>query len=210
MRKALVLSLSFLLLSTALAVRNEAATPTKGTLATITGSVKDNKGNPLAGALVSLLKEGVKHAVKEARTDHDGNFIAKVIPGRYRIRAMANGFSEVVFASVDVRPSQELVYRFNLEPAGNGNTLPERRRDREDVKWTLRSAQRSRSIFQVNEGEDATVAAVTQAENEPVEVRTDESELSENSTSHSRTREYSKLILLAMPMALHTSGKTLP
>lgn len=190
MRKAIGLSLSFLVLTTALVVQNDAATPTKSSLATITGSVKDNKGNPLAGALVSLLKEGVKHVVKEARTDQEGNFIAKVVPGRYGIRAMANGFGEVVFASVDVRASQELVYRFNLEPVGNGNTLPERRRDREDVKWTLRSSQRSRSIFQVNEGDDSTVAAVTDAQNPPSENETitSEDDVSESSTSHSRTR----------------------
>jgi len=131
-------------------------------LATITGSVRDNKGNPLAGALVSLLKEGVKNVVKEARTDRQGNFIARVLPGRYGIRAIANGFTEVSFDAVDVRASQELSYKFNLEPIGNGNTLPERRRDRDDVKWVLRSAQGRRSVFQIREGEDADVQAATQ------------------------------------------------
>jgi len=29
-------------------------------MATITGTVRDNKGNPLAGALVKLLREGAK------------------------------------------------------------------------------------------------------------------------------------------------------
>ena len=102
---------------------------------------------------MSLVREGVK-TVKEARTDKQGNFIAKVSPGRYGIKAIANGFSEVVFTAVDVKAQQELVYRFNLEPVGYGNTLPERRRDRDDVKWTLRSAQPRRSIFQAQEGED--------------------------------------------------------
>ena len=115
-------------------------------LATITGTVRDNRGNPLAGALVSLVREGVK-TVKEARTDRQGNFVAKVLPGRYGIKAIANGFSEVVFTPVDVKAQQELVYRFNLEPVGYGNTLPERRRDREDVKWTLRSAQHATFSF---------------------------------------------------------------
>jgi protocatechuate 3,4-dioxygenase beta subunit len=64
------------------------AAPAKS-LGTITGSVKDNKGNPLAGALVSLLREGAKQVAKEARTDDKGNFIAKVVPGRYGIRAIA-------------------------------------------------------------------------------------------------------------------------
>jgi hypothetical protein len=175
MRRTLALSLSLFVLAT-LAIDTQAATNTR--LATITGSVRDNKGNPLAGALVSLLREGAKQ-VKEAKTDRYGNFIAKVTPGRYGIRAIANGFSEVVFNSVEVRASQELVYRFNLEPTGFGNTLPERRRDRDDVKWTLRSAQTRRSIFQVQEGEDSTVAAVTDAQSQP---DTDPSEIAVNDT----------------------------
>src|SRR6185503_15779761 len=157
------------------------AAGSKKSLATITGTVLDNRGNPLQGAVVSLVREGIK-TVKEARTDRQGNFIAKVLPGRYGIKAIANGFSEVVFTSVDVKAQQELVYRFNLEPVGYGNTLPERRRDREDVKWTLRSAQPRRSIFQVQEGEDESIKAAIEtqtAEAAPVEtapeIRTDDS-----------------------------------
>jgi hypothetical protein len=167
------------------AVSDAQAKPTKGALATISGSVQDNKGNPLAGALVFLIRDGVKQTAKEAMTDRQGNFIAKVFPGRYGIKAIANGFNEVVFASVEVRASQELIYRFNLEPIGYGNTLPERRRDREDVKWTLRSAQSRRSIFQVQEGEDSTIKAVTEeaTESTPVETAPDATTQTENSGS---------------------------
>src|SRR5215212_2609935 len=167
MRRAFGFGLSLLALVSF--VSNDAlAASSKKSLATITGTVRDNRGNPLAGALISLVREGVK-TVKEARTDKDGNFIAKVLPGRYGIKAIATGFSEVVFTSVDVKAQQELVYRFNLEPVGYGNTLPERRRDRDDVKWTLRSAQTRRSIFQAQEGEDSTIKAVTDAENQTAE-----------------------------------------
>lgn len=131
----------------------------KGSLATITGSVKDDKGNPLAGALVSLLKDGANVVIKETRTSNDGRFMAKIAPGRYSIRAIAEGFNAVAFASVEVRASQELIYRFNLEPIGSGKTLPERRKDREDVRWILRSAQTRRSIFQVQEGSDEDIKA---------------------------------------------------
>ena len=134
-----------------------AARAGKGSLATITGSVKDDKGNPLAGALVSLLKDGANVVIKETRTSNDGRFSAKIAPGRYSIRAIAEGFNAVAFASVEVRPSQELIYRFNLEPLGSGKTLPERRKDREDVRWILRSAQTRRSIFQVQEGSDEDI-----------------------------------------------------
>ncbi len=132
----------------------------KTTLATITGSVRDSQGNPLSGALVSLIKEGANKVIKQTRTGSDGSFEAKISPGRYGIRAIAEGFNAVVFESVEVRASQELVYRFNLEPVGSGKTLPERRRDRDDVRWVLRSSHTTRSIFQAQEGEDEDLRAV--------------------------------------------------
>lgn len=160
MRRAFGFSLSLLALVSLLSVDTLAAS-SKKPLATITGTVRDNHGNPLAGAFVSLIREGAK-AVKEARTDKEGNFIAKVLPGRYAIKAFADGFSEVAYTAVDVKAAQELAYKFNLEPVGYGNTLPERRRDRDDVKWSLRSKHPSRSIFQNREGEDSTIQAVTE------------------------------------------------
>ena len=158
MRRAFGFSL-FLIALVSFITSDTLAASSKKSLATISGTVRDHRGNPLSGALVSLVREGFK-TVKEARTDREGNFVTKVLPGRYGIKAIANGFSAVVFAEVDVKAQQELVYKFNLEPVGSGNTLPERRRDREDVKWTLRSAQPKRSILQIDEGEDAIVKAV--------------------------------------------------
>ena len=168
MRRAFRLSLSVLALVSFIS-SDALAAGSNRQLATITGTVLDNRGNPLAGALVSLTREGLKTTVKHIATDRHGTFIAKVLPGRYGIKAIATGFSEVVFTSVDVKAQQELVYRFNLEPVGYGNTLPERRHDRDDVKWTLRSAQSKRSIFQVQEGEDSTIKAVTASEDQTAE-----------------------------------------
>jgi Carboxypeptidase regulatory-like domain len=155
-----LLSLILTVLSACLCLQAPSVNASKGSLATITGAVLDNKGNPVSGALISLLREGATKVVKQTRTDGAGKFTARIMPGRYGIRAIAQGFNEVVFSSVEVRASQELVYRFNLEPIGSGRTLPETRKDREDVKWTLRSAQTRRSIFQVQEGEDSDIQAV--------------------------------------------------
>ncbi len=132
----------------------------KGNLATITGAVLDNKGNPVTGALISLLKDGAGKVIKQTRSDAAGRFVTRISPGRYGLRAMAAGFNEVVFSSIEVRASQELIYRFNLEPVGAGKTLPELRKDRDDVKWSLRSTHTRRSIFQVQEGEDGDIAAL--------------------------------------------------
>src|SRR2546428_8856773 len=127
-------------------------------LATITGTVRDNKGAPLAGAVIQLMREGAKAIVKQTYSGRDGSFTAKIPAGRYSLRAIADGFSEVLFSSVTVSPSEEIIYRFNLEPVGSGRTLVEQRADRDSVKWRLRAAQSHRSIFQANEGDNPTIA----------------------------------------------------
>lgn len=209
MRRALSLSLSWLALVSLVAGLAHAATPSKS-LATITGTVVDHKGKPLVGALVSLLREGAKNAAKEARTDDKGNFVAKVLPGRYGIRAIATGFAEVVFSSVEVKASQELVYKFNLEPVGYGNTLPERRRDREDVKWALRSAQTKRTIFQNNEGEDPTVQAVNDAEAQAADASTMETAPTETADSGTRNSRVQTRGILETYFASNSFGQSYP
>jgi hypothetical protein len=138
-------------------------------LATISGTVRDNKGAPLAGALIELIREGANQVVKQTRSAADGSFSARIPAGRYSLRAIATGFSEVLFTSVQVSPSAEIAYRFNLEPANSPRTLVNQRGDKDNVKWTLRSAQSRRSIFQANEGDDATVDAVEQSNDEVAE-----------------------------------------
>jgi Carboxypeptidase regulatory-like domain len=165
MKRGLGLVLSLVVFSAVLSFGASPALAGKAAFATITGSVKDNAGNPLSGALISLIKDGATGVIKYTRTGSDGRFSAKILPGRYAIRAIADGFNAVAFASVEVRASQELVYRFNLEPIGSGKTLPERRKDREDVRWILRSAQTRRSIFQVQEGDDEDIKAALGIEN---------------------------------------------
>ena len=88
-------------------------------LATVTGIVRDHRGMPLAGALIQIIREGAK-TVTETRTSADGSFSAKIPAGRYSLKAVAVGFSDVLFSSVSVAPSAEIAYRFNLEPVGAG------------------------------------------------------------------------------------------
>jgi hypothetical protein len=133
-------------------------------LATITGTVRDNKGMPLGGAVIQLIREGANQLVRQTRSAADGSFSARIPAGRYSLKAMAEGFSEVLFSSVQVNPSAEIAYRFNLEPAHSGRTLVDQHRDRDNVKWTLRAVQGRRSIFQANEGDDPTIAAAENSE----------------------------------------------
>ncbi len=158
----------------AVSAANAAPPNGKGTrgLATITGSVRDNKGAPLAGALVQLIREGAKQVIKQTYTAADGSFSAKIPAGKYSLKAIAAGFSEVLFESVQVNPSAEIAYRFNLEPVNSPRTLVNQRSDKDNIKWTLRADQNRKSIFQENSGKDATVAAVESASDGNVEQQT--------------------------------------
>ncbi len=160
MRKALRVGLSLLALSALCVASAPQALGLGGArFGVITGTVRDNKGNPLAGALVSLLSEAAGEIVKQTRSAADGSFSTRIAPGRYSVRAEANGFNQALFSSVYVRPSDQLIYRFNLEPVGVGRTAPERRPDRDSAKWRIRANQGRRSVFQIDEGVDPTVDA---------------------------------------------------
>jgi hypothetical protein len=129
-------------------------------LGRISGTVLDAQGNPVPGAVVKILRDGFNEVVKETKSAPDGSFVARVTPGRYLVRALADGFTPATFTSVQVTSSTELVYRFNLQPAGEGRTAPERRPDRNDPKFRLRAAQARRSIFNADGADDETVNKV--------------------------------------------------
>jgi hypothetical protein len=133
-------------------------------LGTVTGLVRDNKGQPLAGAVIQFVKEGAGHVVKQTSTGRDGTFTARVLPGKYLLTALAQGFNSVSFGAVQINPSDEISYRFNLEPLGQGRTAPERRNDRNDPKWRLRSAQSRRSVFQMDGARIETAETAEAAE----------------------------------------------
>lgn len=145
---AFVLTVGYLAAPSSVNGATSVKTPAYGT---INGSVHDSKGNPVAGAVISVVRAGASAVVKELRSSGDGSFIAKIAPGKYNLSAAAAGFDAVAFNDVDVRRSQQLYYRFNLTPLGAGRTLPERRSDRDSAKWRLRSSQSRRSILQVTE-----------------------------------------------------------
>ena len=122
-------------------------------LATIKGMVRDNGGTPIADATVAIFRVGTTKLLKEVRSAADGSFLAKIFPGTYTVLAVAQGYNPVTLDAVEVNGSAQLTYGFKLERAGSGNTLPEKRLDRNNPKWVIRSAQTSRSIYQNTEGD---------------------------------------------------------
>jgi Carboxypeptidase regulatory-like domain len=130
----------------------------------IKGMVRDNTGNPIADATVAIFRVGTSQLLKQVTSNADGSFLARILPGTYTILAVAEGFNPVTLSAVEVNRSTELVYGFKLERSGNGNTLPEKRADRNSSKWRIRAAQSRRSIYQNREG-SAPVDKTATAEN---------------------------------------------
>ena len=122
-------------------------------LAVIKGVVRDDGGSPIADATVAIFRAGTSTLLKQVQSATDGSFLARVAPGTYTVLAVAQGFNPVTVSDVEVLRSAQLIYGFKLERAGGGNTLPEKRLDRNNPKWARRSATLSRSIYQNTEGD---------------------------------------------------------
>jgi hypothetical protein len=146
---------------------SEVAFEKKAELGIIKGIVRDDAGNPIADATVAIFRAGTSKLLKQVRSAANGSFLAKILPGTYTVLAVAQGFNPVTLSQVEVNRSAELVYGFKLERSGSGNTLPEKRVDRNNPKWIIRSAQTSRSVYQVDEDKtpvDETTVAETDEE----------------------------------------------
>ncbi len=122
-------------------------------LGVIKGVVRDEAGNTISDATVAIFRVGTSTLLKQVRSAADGSFFAKIMPGTYTVLAVAQGFNPVTISTVEVNRSAELVYGFKLERSGGGNTLPEKRVDRNNPKWNIRAAQNRRSIYQNTEGD---------------------------------------------------------
>ncbi len=152
------LSWAWLLVCAGGLVQEAWASGAKRATAIVSGSVRDNSGRPVGGAVISLVREGMNQAARRVRSTPDGSFRTRILPGRYLLSALATGFEQVSFGVVNARQAQELVYRFNLTPVGTGRTLPEMRRDKDSSKWVFRSVFGRRSIFQIQEEQNAARA----------------------------------------------------
>ena len=157
-----------------------------GNLGVIKGIVRDDSGSPIADATVAIFNAGTSNLLKQVRSASDGSFLAKIIPGTYKVLAVAEGFNPVTLSDVEVNRSTELIYKFNLERSGSGNTLPEKRADRSNSKWRIRAAQSRRSIYQNTEGETPIDESAV-AQNGSVEQELEISEQEETSKLRGQT-----------------------
>jgi len=121
-------------------------------LGVIKGVVRDEQGSPISDAMVAIFRVGTSKLLKQVRSATDGSFLARVMPGTYTVLAVAEGFNPATVSEVSVNRSAEIIYGFKLERAGSGNTLPEKRADRNSQKWRILATASRRSIYQNREG----------------------------------------------------------
>lgn len=136
-----------------------------GPLGVVKGYVRDSSGSPIAEAAVAIFHSGTTKLLKQVIAGRDGSFLARIVPGSYTVLAVAQGFNPSYIFGVDVGRSTEISYGFKLERAGSGNTLPEKRLDKNSSKWRIRAAQMQRAIYQNQEG-DSPIADEALAEND--------------------------------------------
>lgn len=122
----------------------------------IKGVVRDEQGNPIKDAIVAIFHLGTSKVLKQVRSVANGSFLTRVVPGRYTVLAVAQGFNAATIQEVEVSRATELNYGFKLEKVGSGNTLPEKKGVQGERKFTIRNAMNRRSIYQNQEGETLT------------------------------------------------------
>lgn len=109
-------------------------------LAVVTGTVKDDKGTPLIGAIVAVLEPQLRgKEIKSVKTDTQGKFSASVIPGIYRLRAAAEGFISMSSPRVNIDRPTRVNYDFALRRT---DTLIQKRGDSDDYRWIARDVPR--------------------------------------------------------------------
>jgi hypothetical protein len=126
-------------------------------LALVTGTVKDDRGAPLVGAVVALLEPQPRgKEIKRVKTDTSGKFSTDIAPGIYRLRAAAEGFIAATLPRVAIDRPVRVNYDFALKRT---DTLVQKRGDSDDYRWIARSAPRHAMNLQ-KEGEDQNAEVV--------------------------------------------------
>ncbi len=128
-------------------------------MALISGTVNDDSGKPLAGAVVALFTAQPGQTIggsllRNLTTDSLGKFQTNVSPGMYRVRAVADGFRPT-FTLITLDAANKITHNFSLRRTG---TLIEKRGDKGDYRWIGRSVPRSILHYQEEESLENSLA----------------------------------------------------
>ncbi len=110
-------------------------------LAFVTGTVKNENGGPLIGAVVAVLEPRARgKELKSVKTDAQGRFSAGIEPGTYFLRAAAEGFITKLSSRLIIDRPSKISYDFALKST---DTLVQKRGDSKDIRWISRSVERT-------------------------------------------------------------------
>jgi Carboxypeptidase regulatory-like domain len=86
--------------------------------ASIQGTVKDAKGQPLKGADVRVESRDGKQLFNTVKTDGKGRYISQGLkPGVYRVSLIVNGATKASITNTSTRADQATQLNFDLKPA---------------------------------------------------------------------------------------------
>ena len=112
---------------------------TTTTLAVISGTVTDDAGQPLGGAIVALFEVALNgRELKSVKTEYDGKFTTSISAGVYKLRAAADGY-RAALTRVSLDASEKMTFDFALK---REDRLVDQRGDRDDYRWIGRSVPR--------------------------------------------------------------------
>lgn len=143
-------------------VRAESGAGSGMNIGILRGIVRDVEGSPIPDATVAIFRVGTSKLLQQVRSNKEGRYLLRMIPGTYSVLAVAQGFNPVRLPEVAIGRSGPLDHGFRLERAGSGNTLPERRSDRNNPKWVRRAATISRTVYQNREGDPLETASTAE------------------------------------------------
>ncbi len=136
------------------------------------GSVRDELGQPVVGAVVSVFGKNLVDGALIAVTDDSGRFqLEGVPPGLYRLRAYLAGFLPSSYAKVIIEEGMEQVGAVLMslaaldtsELASDEASSPDRRRTLDELNWLV--AHGDRNVLKSDDGE-APVVSLARPENE--------------------------------------------
>lgn len=89
--------------------------------ASIQGSVKDAKGQPIKGADVRVESRDGKQVLNTVKTDAKGRYISQGLqPGVYRVSLIVNGATKASINNTKTKSDQATQLNFDLKPAATG------------------------------------------------------------------------------------------
>src|SRR5919198_1017757 len=118
----------------------------------LVGWVEDTRGEPVAGAVISLFGRGLGARAMVTLSDSAGRFFVRALPpGSYTVRALRDGHAPAPARKVTVLPDRDAVFTATLTPLADAaaaavNAAGEMRPDaqaKRELVWLLRHKTRS-------------------------------------------------------------------